>query len=67
MANMSYCRFSNTLEELRDCDDHITDKNLSEAENRKRKQLIELCVDIAAQFKDEDLEEYFANNDSEAQ
>ena len=25
MANMSYCRFNNTLSDLRDCEDHLND------------------------------------------
>lgn len=48
MANMSYCRFSNTLLALKDCDHHILDQNLSPEETVAKNQLIKLCVDIAA-------------------
>lgn len=49
--NMSYCRFTNTLRDLMDCqavmfeDSEIND--LSPAEARARQQLIRLCCDIA--------------------
>lgn len=43
MANMSYCRFENTLSDLRDCYRSIDDTDLSEREARFRKNLIELC------------------------
>lgn len=49
--NMSYCRFTNTLLDLMDCqavmfeDFEIND--LSPEEARARRQLIELCHDIA--------------------
>ena len=48
MGNMSYCRFTNTLEDLRDCYDNIDDiEDLSEEEARARERLIKLCKDIA--------------------
>ena len=46
MANMSYCRFRNTLSDLRDCWEHIFDDDLSEEEGRARQRLIDLCRDI---------------------
>lgn len=51
MANMSYCRFQNTLQDLQDClyhlNDHIEEeKELSEAESKARKKLIVTCQDI---------------------
>jgi hypothetical protein len=45
MANMSYCRFQNTLNDLRDCEEHITDK-LSGEEFRARNRLIKICENI---------------------
>ena len=42
MANMSYCRFHNTLVDLEDCYEHMDD-DLSEAEIRERERLIDLC------------------------
>ena len=47
MANMSYCRFQNTLLALQDCDYHIMDKDLSPEENVAKNQLIKLCTDIS--------------------
>lgn len=53
MANMSYCRFQNTLEDLGDCEevmDDGSDDELSEAEQEAKKRLIERCVRIARDF-----------------
>lgn len=49
MGNMSYCRFHNTLEDLRVCYEHIDDE-LSEAEAEERKRLIKLCTEIARDY-----------------
>lgn len=46
MSNMSYCRFRNTLSDLRDCADHLEDE-LSMDEHQARKHLIELAREIA--------------------
>ena len=44
MANMSYCRFKNTLQDLRDCHNHMDeDEELSKDEKEARKYLIRLC------------------------
>lgn len=53
MANMSYCRFENTLEDLQDCYDNIDNDNLSLSEKEARKKLIKLCIDIALDYGDE--------------
>ena len=50
MANMSYCRFQNTLGDLRDCDDDFEDGDLSEEEARARKALVKLCQEIADNY-----------------
>jgi len=51
MANMSYCRFQNTLSDLQDCYAHMDEEEeLSNDEKDARKWLIELCVDIANEF-----------------
>ena len=56
--NMSYCRFRNTLPDLRDCLEHIEDTDLSPAESRARQRLIKLCVEIAQDYgQDEDDDE----------
>lgn len=49
MSNMSYCRFRNTLEDLRDCREHMNDKDLLDDEARARKHLIELCEEITTE------------------
>jgi len=55
MANMSYCRFTNTLGDLKDCYDHMADDDnaataLSAWEKKSRDQLIKLCHRIASDF-----------------
>ena len=54
MGNMSYCRFQNTLADLRDCREHINDSNLSEDESKARQKLVRLCKDIA-EYDEDDL------------
>ena len=54
MANMSYCMFENTLHDLNDCFAYMKDANISESEKVARKQLIELCTEIASEFGDLD-------------
>ena len=54
MPNMSYCRFQNTVNDLRDCVDHIEDSDLSDDEKQARQILIELCKDIATDFYDDE-------------
>lgn len=62
MANMSYCRYQNTLSDLRDAfdamgggefDDREGESELSDDEARARRALIALCVTIAEEFGDE--------------
>lgn len=56
MANMSYCRFQNTLADLRDCEesDGMWDpETLSDEEKRARTALISLCCDIASEHGDQ--------------
>ena len=57
MPNMSYCRFSNTLSDLRDCEKHMEDQGLSDAEQQARDKLIALCQRIANDWAEDD-EEY---------
>lgn len=47
MANMSYCRFQNTLADLRDCYENIEGHELSAEEQRARVALVTLCKRIA--------------------
>lgn len=53
MGNMSYCRFSNTLSDLEDCQEHMDDEKISPAEDAARKRLIRTCQQIAADFGDD--------------
>jgi hypothetical protein len=54
MANMSYCRFENTANDLRDCRDAMRDEDeLSESEEKARLRLIKLCAEIADDYGDE--------------
>jgi len=53
MANMSYCRFQNTMDDLRDCADNMNDSDLSYEEARARRFLIKLCVRIADNYRGE--------------
>jgi hypothetical protein len=51
MGNMSYCRFQNTLGDLRDCEDALyNEEELSEEEETAKKDLIALCMNIAETF-----------------
>jgi hypothetical protein len=52
MANMSYCRFENTLRDLRDCYDNMYSSDLSKSEFDARKRMIELCITIAIGCED---------------
>jgi|HubBroStandDraft_2_1064218.scaffolds.fasta_scaffold00063_41 hypothetical protein len=53
MSNMSYCRFQNTLADLRDCQENLDDDDLSFEERRARWHLIRRCVEIANDYSDE--------------
>jgi len=54
MSNMSYCKFRNTLDDLRDCLDYIGDPvTCDDEEERARKRLIKLCKDIADEYADD--------------
>ncbi len=45
MANMSYCRWENTLNDLRDCAEYVNDPlPLSGSEARARAALLELAA-----------------------
>lgn len=45
MSNMSYCRWENTLHDLRDCADYLNDP-LDGSEARARAALLELAADM---------------------
>lgn len=44
--NMSYCRFRNTLTDLRDCAQNIEEPLTDRDENEARKKLVQVCRDI---------------------
>ena len=45
MANMSYCRFENTYNDLIDCIENLGKKASNERDERYRIRLIELLID----------------------
>lgn len=49
MGNMSYCRFENTLEDLRDCHDNF-DNTVSKDEGKARQRLYKICQSIVDNF-----------------
>ncbi|KKN06893.1 hypothetical protein LCGC14_1072700 [marine sediment metagenome] len=53
MSNMGYCRFQNTLSDLRDCYDSMDDNDLSEEEAKARKRLVKLCQEITENYGNE--------------
>ena len=53
MANMSYCRFENTLSDIIDCNNNMDKDGLSDEELRARKRLIETCIEIALDWGQE--------------
>lgn len=54
MANMGYCRFQNTANDLADCMEHMDqDDDLSRGEAKARRQIIKMAVDIAAWYEHE--------------
>ena len=60
MSNMSYCRFQNTLSDLQDCADYITDDSLSHEEEKARERLVDVCRAILDEWESMEEEE---NND----
>ncbi len=56
MANMSYCRFQNTLQDLQDCYDNMDDEDLSPEEMSARTRMIKLCIEIASWYTHDDVD-----------
>lgn len=48
--NMPYCMFTNTLADLRQCNEAMEDRDISLAEQRARFDLIRLCAEIVSDF-----------------
>ena len=58
MPTMSYCRFQNTLEDLRDCQDALDkidnlSKILSNDEREAAIELLNICQELAARWRSE--------------
>lgn len=53
MSNMSYCRFENTLTDLRDCHENINEPVSSDEESQARLRLIQVCQDIVDEAEEE--------------
>lgn len=55
MSNMGYCRFENTLNDLRDCWEHWDDIDKdSEEEHRAQEKMLKLCQRIVNNYSEED-------------
>lgn len=54
--NMGYVRFENTLRDLRDCEEHMDDEELSESEQAARHGLIGVCENIVSEWGEPDSE-----------
>ena len=54
MANMGYCRFENTVDDLSDCETHFSDGELSGTECDARKAMLEICKRIVSDFGKEE-------------
>jgi len=52
MGNMGYCRFRNTIHDLKDCHEYLWAEDLSPEEERARRNLIMLCKEIAVDGDD---------------
>jgi hypothetical protein len=62
MANMSYCRFENTYNDLIDCIENLNQPASNERDERYRIRLIELLIDTPESV---DLEEALEAKDEE--
>jgi hypothetical protein len=51
---MSYCRFRNTLEDLRACDEAMDEDDIGEEEKAARTKLLKLIYCMARDWLDED-------------
>lgn len=58
MANMSYCRFENTLSDLEDCYENWDGRDeLSHDEERAKKRLLQVCQNIVGDYGEEEEDE----------
>lgn len=54
--NMDYCKFENTLQDLMQCYQDMDNLNISKEELRYRQKLIDLCIEIAECYGENDYE-----------
>ena len=53
MPNMSYCRFRNTLQDLRDCQQNMEESLEDDDDERiARSKLIAVCKEIVDEYSD---------------
>jgi len=58
MPNMSYCRFNNTLNDLRDCENALEEEEaMSRVERSKALFLIDVCKRISKNYEGDSDEE----------
>lgn len=63
MPNMSYCRFENTFNDLKDCLTSMENEDeLSESEQKFKEKLIKLCSTISEYFDEDRDDEYEDDN-----
>ena len=60
MSNMSYCRFENTMSDLRDCLRHINSEAENNYDEEARWEMIQLFTEVAEEF-DGNVMEYARN------
>lgn len=69
MGNMSYCRFENTLRDLRDCYGAMRDGlELSKSEQESFIAMVELCREVTDMYggcNDDDLRDLSKEDDDE--
>lgn len=66
MANMSYCRFRNTVEDLNDCIDALGFGEIETKEEvRAAKQLIALCQEVVKYYTEEDVDDIYCGEEEE--
>ena len=64
MANMSYCRFHNTVNDLEDCKEALENENIESVDEKKKaKALIQLCREIADSFDDDYVDSIVTDDD----
>ena len=61
MANMSYCRFENTFNDLIDCFDNIWEEAENERDERSRKRMIQFLKERIEEI--EELSEELASQE----